>query len=126
MTTQFTTYQISGKGRGKFMGFPTINMQVPAGFELVFGIYAVWVTIDAITFKGAMHWGPIPTFDDEKASLEVFLLGLEHQELSSSDTSKIDIVVVERLRDVEKFSSVNELTQQITDDVSKVRKILQD
>jgi riboflavin kinase/FMN adenylyltransferase len=124
MTVRFTSNQISGKGRGKFMGFPTINMTVPQNFDLAYGIYAVWVTLDALKFKGAMHWGPIPTFDDASASLEVFLLGLEGQDLSNTDTSHIEVEVVERLRDIIKFSSVVELTAQMDKDVISARRIL--
>lgn len=124
MTVRFVTNQVRGKGRGKFMGYPTINMSIPAHFELEHGIYAVWVTLDSLKFKGAMHWGPIPTFDDVAPSLEVFLLGLEGQDLSNTDTSHIEVEVVSRLRDVHKFSSVIELTDQMDKDVSAVRKIL--
>lgn len=124
MTVHFITHQVKGKGRGKFMGYPTINMSVPANFELEHGIYAVWTTLDAFKFKGAMHWGPIPTFDDAHPSLEVFLLGLEGQDLSNTDTSHIEVEVVERLRDIHKFSSVVELTAQMDKDISSVRKIL--
>ena len=106
------------------MGFPTINMVVPEKFDLEHGIYAVWVTLDNLRFKGAMHWGPIPTFDDTNPSLEVFLLGLEGQDLSSTDTSRIEIDVVERLREVIKFSSVIELTTQMEKDVSNARRVL--
>lgn len=124
MTVHFVSQQITGKGRGKFMGFPTINMVVPSGFELEYGIYAVWVTLDDLRFKGAMHWGPIPTFDDPSPSLEVFLLGLEGQDLTNTDTTHVEIDVVERLREVIKFSSVVELTTQMEKDVSNVRSIL--
>lgn len=124
MTVRFVTSQIKGKGRGKFMGYPTINMLVPANFELEHGIYAVWITLESLKFKGAMHWGPIPTFDDAAPSLEVFLLGLEGKDLSNTDTTHIEVEVVERLREILKFSSVVELTAQIDKDVSAVRKIL--
>lgn len=99
-------------------------MLVPANFELEYGIYAVWVTLQSLKFKGAMHWGPIPTFDDTAPSLEVFLLGLEGQDLSNTDTACIEVDVVERLREILKFSSMVELTAQIDKDVSAVRKIL--
>ena len=99
-------------------------MSVPPNFELEHGIYAVWVTLEALRFKGAMHWGPIPTFDDAAPSLEVFLLGLEGQDLSNTDTSHIEVEVVERLRDIHKYTSVVELTMQMDKDITAVRKIL--
>lgn len=101
-------------------------MMPPEGFELETGIYAVWVSIDDIKFRGAMHWGPIPTFDDEDQSLEVFLLGLDGTDLSSTDTSRISVQIVERLRDIIKFPSIDELTRQIDSDVVYIRKVLQE
>ena len=108
------------------MGFPTINMVIPTDFDLEYGIYAVWVTLDELRFKGAMHWGPIPTFDDTNPSLEVFLLGLEGQDLSATDTSHIEVVIAQKLRDVKKFVSVVELTAQMEQDVASVRRMLQE
>ncbi len=99
-------------------------MVVPKDFELEYGVYAVWVKLDDLSFRGAMHWGPIPTFDDEHPSLEVFLLGLDGQDLSNTDTSYIEIDVVEKLRSIIKFSSVVELTMQMEKDVTDARRIL--
>ena len=99
-------------------------MAVPKGFELDFGVYAVWVTLDGLRFRGALHWGPIPTFEEEQTSLEVFLLGLEEQDLSQADTTHIEVDIVERIRDVMKFSSIPELTTQMELDVQTARKVL--
>lgn len=126
MTTHFITKQIKGHGRGKFLGFPTINLEVPEKFELDNGIYASWVTIDGTRFRGALHWGPIPTFDEKEQSLEVFLLGPGEHELASADVSKILVEPVERLRDVLKFDSIELLTRQMEKDVARVRSLLKE
>lgn len=126
MTTHFTTRQIKGKGRGKFLGFPTINMEAPVGFELADGVYAVWVTVAGTKFRGAMHWGPIPTFDDPQPSLEVFLLRLGERELSHADLSEISVEVVHKIRDVIHFPSIDELTRQMEKDVLEVRRVLKE
>lgn len=42
----FTANVIKGKGRGKELGFPTINLAVPENFNLKPGIYACWVKLD--------------------------------------------------------------------------------
>lgn len=126
MTTSFTASHIPGKGRGKFLGYPTINMAIPSGFELEDGIYAVWVTIESIRFRGAMHWGPIPTFDSADHSLEVFVLGAEDGALDRADLSVVSVQVVKKLRDVMKFPSVDALTTQMEQDVRLVRKTLQE
>ena len=126
MTTHFTTGQIKGHGRGKFLGFPTINLAVPGNFELADGIYAVWITIAGTRFRGAMHWGPIPTFDEKTKSLEVFVLGIGEHELSNADMSRIFVEPVERLRDVVKFDSVDDLTRQMEKDAAHVRSLLKE
>jgi FAD synthase len=124
MTTRFTTTHIKGKGRGKFIGYPTINLAVPAGFELDNGIYAVWVTITQTRLRGAMHWGPIPTFDEPHKSLEVYILEIGDHEMTHTDMSQITVEVVEKIREITKFPSINTLTKQIEKDVLEVRKIL--
>jgi riboflavin kinase / FMN adenylyltransferase len=124
VTTHFVTKQIKGKGRGKFLGFPTINMEVPEGFDIANGVYAAWVTIAGTRFRGALHWGPIPTFDETKKSLEVFLLGLGEHELSHADLSVVSVEIKEKIRDIIKFPSVDTLTRQMEKDVARVRKIL--
>jgi riboflavin kinase/FMN adenylyltransferase len=125
VTTHFASKQIKGKGRGKFLGYPTINMEVPSGFELDDGIYAVWVTIAGTRFRGAMHWGPIPTFDDADKSLEVFLLGIDDDALlDRADVSVISVEIVKKLRDVIRFPSIDALTAQMGKDVRQVRRIL--
>ena len=73
--------QVKGKGRGKVIGFPTINLDIPSGLSLEDGIYAAWVTIGDRRYKGALHFGPIPTFDETTKSLEVFLLDATEEEL---------------------------------------------
>lgn len=120
---KFQTRQIKGKGRGKFLGFPTINMEIPAGLRFPEGIYAVKVTISNHTYIGAMHFGPIPTFAENQKSLEVFLLDTDGRELKSLDTNSIQIMLIKHIRDVQTFSSSKALTAQMQLDVEEVRKI---
>ena len=126
MTTHFIAKHIQGKGRGKFLGYPTINLAIPSDFELDDGIYAVWVTIETTRFRGAMHWGPIPTFDSPEHSLEIFVLGAEDGVLDHADLSFVSVEIVKKLRDVIKFPSVDTLTIQMEKDVRLVRKLLQE
>ena len=124
MTTRFTTKQIKGKGRGKFLGYPTINLEVPAGFDLSEGIYAAWVTIDDTRFRGALHWGPIPTFEETTPSLEIYVLGVGDHDLAHADLTAVTIEPVARLRNIGRFATIAALTRQIELDVIAVRKNL--
>lgn len=121
---KFTTHQISGHGRGKLLGFPTINMEIPAGLDFAEGIYAVWVTIANKIFKGALHYGPVPVFGQKNKSLEVFLLDAQNERIG--DTSVMEITIVKRLRDIRSFPDSIALVAQITQDVAEARAALEE
>ncbi len=118
----FSTRQIPGHGRGKFLGFPTINMTIPSSLDMETGIYAVWVSISGKTFAGALHYGPVPVFGQDEHTLEVFLLDTTGNDIE--DTSKIEITPVKRLRDVRNFGTQDALVVQIRKDVEDVRRAL--
>lgn len=120
---KFKSIQIKGKGRGKKIGIPTINLKIPKNFNLAFGIYAVWVTIRDKPFKGALHFGPIPQFNQTTNSLEVMLVDVSG-EVPESSNSSIEVVVVKKIRDIKKFKNVVELVDQTNGDVVKAREFL--
>jgi riboflavin kinase/FMN adenylyltransferase len=111
-------------GRGKEVGFPTINMQVPEGFAMEPGVYASWVTIDNKVYKGALHYGPIPTFGDMNNSLEVHLIDISEESVPDSEGKLIEVDIVERIRDVKKFFEVGDLNEAIARDIEKIKIIL--
>ena len=113
--------QIKGKGRGKLLGYPTINLEIPAGLNLAEGIWAGWVGIAGKRYKGAIHYGPIPTFAEKAKSLEVFLLDASGDELAGAENETIELTVVERLRDIMKFENSQALIAQIACDVQDVK-----
>ena len=106
------------------MGYPTVNLVIPDDLVLEDGVYAAWVEIDSRTYKGALHYGPIPTFNQKDHTLEVHLLDVTDE--SFPDTTHEDIVVdiVEFLRAIERFATTDELVEQIARDVEKTRSIL--
>ncbi len=117
MIDQFISHQVKGHGRGKTLGFPTINLKIPANFKLQAGIYAAWVTINDRKFKGALHFGPIPTFGEKKMSLEVFLIDVA--DIPLDITGFIEVETVKKIRDVKKFLSPQALTNQMKKDVAE-------
>ena len=118
-----TRYEVlvkSGAGRGKRIGFPTLNFEVPENFEHAHGIYCGWVYIGEKKYRAVFHFGPIPTFHESKPTLEAFVLDVEIRE----EVERAGFQFVKRLRDVENFTSAGDLTIEIREDVKKAREIL--
>lgn len=118
------SHKVKGKGRGKQMGFPTINLEIPEDFVARDGIYATYITVNGRMYQGAMHYGPVPTFEQDKKSLEVFLLDTD--DIANEDIVGKDIKVdfVQYVRPVMKFDNVQTLLSQIALDVKTIRGML--
>lgn len=119
-------YHIPGKSRGRSLGFPTINLATDDLdlHDLVDGIYAVWVTIGDKTYRGAMHYGPVPTFGESSKSLEIYLLDSNDASIGDLDRIPIQVTVVKRIRDILSFPDASGLVEQIAQDVKDVRSLL--
>jgi len=120
---KFISTQIKGKGRGKPMGFPTINLKIPVNFKLKDGIYAAKVNLENKMFKSALHYGPVPTFNEKEKSLEIFLLGVNINEIENLDKKNIEVEISKYLRPVIKFDLKEELIKQIKEDVKKIQEL---
>lgn len=138
---KFKSRQTPGKGRGKLLGFPTINLEIPlrrlpdrndneeysndsgTGFDLKEGIYAALVTIDGKKYKGALHFGPIPVFDEKEKSLEVFLIDADRDFLMDV-SEKIEVEIKDYIREIRNFPNTKDLVKQIKEDVKKINGLL--
>lgn len=118
---KFRSTQIKGKGRGKLLGFPTINLQIPADFSLEDGIYAVKVFADNKEFTGALHYGPIPVFKENEKTLEVFLIDTKENNIPK--TLDFEIETFKFLRQIRNFSNEQELAKQIGKDVDEILQL---
>ncbi|MEK7495115.1 MAG: riboflavin kinase [Patescibacteria group bacterium] len=123
---KFESTHITGKGRGKPMGFPTINLKILENFELKNGIYAAKVIIEDKVFQGALHYGPVPTFGDLQKSLEIYLIEITNEDLINHGLEKLDgkiikIEIIKFLRDIIKFKLVEDLVRQIETDVKEIK-----
>ena len=116
----FTAHVVSGRGRGRDIGAPTINLElgdVPPSLEE--GIYACVVDIGGVGREAAMHFGPRPVFQDTK-TCEVHVI----------DGAPVDVPpellveVIACLRDVRDFPSTEALMEQIAQDIADARAIL--
>jgi riboflavin kinase / FMN adenylyltransferase len=115
-----TASVIPGAGRGKQMGVPTLNVDLSAvPLELEEGIYAAWISIDNVQYMGAVHYGPRPVFNDTRA-FEVHVID---QSIESHPVEAL-ITLVQYLREIRDYPSLDELTDQINEDIQQCRVIL--
>jgi riboflavin kinase/FMN adenylyltransferase len=105
---------VRGEGRGRTLGFPTINVEVPDRRKLLppNGVYAVWVEWDGGRSGAMMHMGPRPTFGDTRPTLEAHLFA----EAPDLYGRSVKITWLRRLRDVQAFPSPDALRTQLAAD----------
>lgn len=109
---------IKGDGRGRTIGFPTINLK--SDFPLIpkRGVYISMVEIDGKKFSAVTNIGYNPTFDGQGLTIETYILDFS-QDLYGRE---IALYFLNRIRDEVKFSSVDELKGRIWKDVETARE----
>ena len=115
----YTTEVVSGLGRGKTIGFPTLNLVIPKDFNHKFGVYAARVWIDGKAVPAALHYGPVPTYKNSKPSLEVYLLAF----VQDKEFKTVDFEISQYLRDIKEFHNEKDLSAQIEKDVAKIKAL---
>lgn len=119
-------YQIRGKilaGRnrgGRLLGFPTANIHIVDELCPKTGVYAVTVECRDGHFKGVANIGYSPTFDDHIFTIEVHMLDFNNDLYDQT----IRVNFIKRIRDEQKFSNIEELSNQIQNDIFTGREIL--
>ena len=111
---------IKGDQRGSQIGFPTANMNVDNNIQIPKnGVYKVNVYLNEILYEGIMNIGHKPTVsEDTRLSLEVHIFDF------NDDIYDADLTVYfnKFIRDEIKFSSIDELIQQISKDIEEINK----
>jgi riboflavin kinase/FMN adenylyltransferase len=111
---------IHGQGRGNRLGYPTANIGQIDTLLPGEGIYAGRAWIDGMVYATAMSLGGNPTFDESEQKVEAFLLDYDGDLYGRP----IEIDFLARLRDIERFDSVEQLIDQIRLDVEETRRFV--
>ncbi len=107
-----------GEKLGRELGFPTANIHLHRHASAVQGIFVVEVFgLDREPVPGVASVGTRPTVNETKALLEVYLLDFDEDIYGRH----IQVSFLKKLRDEEKFDSLEELTQQIQKDVEQAQ-----
>lgn len=113
---------VPGAGRGRTIGYRTVNLELPDDRKLLppDGVYAVRVEWGRGTSGGMMHQGPRPTFGDARRSLEVHLFDGAPELYGHM----VKLRWVARLRDVQTFPSPEALKRQLDKDFAAAHTAL--
>jgi riboflavin kinase/FMN adenylyltransferase len=104
---------VEGDRRGTQIGFPTANiLSNPETIIPGNGVYSGYAVIDGKKFPSMINIGVKPTFGENSLSIESHLLGFS----GNIYGKEIEQTFVEKLRNEKRFSSVNELIEQLKQD----------
>ena len=110
-----------GNGTGHKIGFPTVNMSLPEERAVIAnGVYKTAVEIDGTLYAAITNVGVCPTFDVRDVHLETYILDFD-KDLYERE---ITVYFMDYLREERKFSSPNELVEQIAKDKEKAKGVL--
>lgn len=114
---------VHGDGRGRHIGLPTANIAIwPEKMLPQTGIYATWSKIGERFVPGVVNIGSRPTFYAQpvEETIEVHLLDFDEDIYGQT----LRLFFVKRIRDEEKFDSVEALMEQIRMDIAISREVL--
>jgi riboflavin kinase / FMN adenylyltransferase len=119
---------VRGHQRGRALGFPTANAEHPPFTAIpADGIYAGWLATleadgtEAERWPAAISVGTNPTFDGEYRSVEAYALDRDDLDLYGMHVA---VEFAARLRGMVRFSSAEELIEQMKQDVAAARELV--
>ncbi len=100
---------IKGKNKSKKLGFPTANIEMEENLES--GVYSGMIMIGQKEYKCAIFKSPkVNLLEAHILYFSGYLYGQE-----------IEVEILEKIREVEKFSSDDELKRQIEKDIDTIK-----
>lgn len=114
-----------GDKRGRTIGFPTANLKIEDTTKLIpgNGVYAVKVNHNGNSYKGMMNVGVKPTLGENKGiSIEVNIFDFEGELYDEN----LKIELMDWIRDEKKFTSLEDLKQQLGEDRVKSLELMEE
>lgn len=114
---------VHGKGLGTRLGFPTANISLSDPDKLLpkDGVYAVQTEISGILYRAVMNIGTNPTVQDKeepRTYIEVHVIDFE----GNLYNQLMRVEILHRLRDEQRFESLDALRRQIETDILICKK----
>jgi len=112
---------VAGTGRGKTLGFPTANLDVPPEQALPEdGVYATLTETDGKKFASVTNVGANPTFEGGRRTVETHILDYTGNLYDRT----IRLYFIERIRGEKKFATPEALGAQIKTDILRRKRII--
>lgn len=111
---------VHGNHIGHTLGFPTVNVRIPdTKPQIRFGVYASKVIIDGKTYNAITNIGIKPTITEQTKSVvsETYIFDFNMDIYDK----EIRIELYKKIRDEKKFSSITELCDIISQNVSDAK-----
>jgi riboflavin kinase/FMN adenylyltransferase len=116
---------IKGDQRGRLLGFPTANLSTPSEVFPKPGVYATYTRVRDDIYKSVTNVGYNPTFlnngKDKPLKIETHILNFNKDIYGE----EIEVYFEQFIRAEIKFSGIEELKKQITDDISTTLDFLE-
>lgn len=113
---------VRGAQLGRKLGYPTANLRLGSRVAPVGGVFAVMVHgVCAQPMPGVASLGTRPTIDGREVLLEAHLFDFDGDLYGK----RIEVEFVKKLRDEEKFDSLDAMVKQIDLDARAARKFLE-
>jgi riboflavin kinase/FMN adenylyltransferase len=109
-----------GAGRGKELGFPTLNLELSPGQDVRHGIYAMRVDHDGVRHRAAGYVGTRPTFGADEPVLEAYLLDFA----GDLYDREVEAEFIDFIRPDQTFATPAALAAKMTEDCARARAVL--
>jgi len=118
----FGIFSTPGRGRGYGQKYtvPTINLSRYDEMIPRNGVYITRTTVNGETFDSVTNVGVRPTFGPDSFAIESHLLNFHPITLTAQ--TEVELCFLKRLRDEQKFPSVEALREQIGRDVGRAKR----
>ena len=113
---------VHGNGIGKKINFPTANIEIKETYKIIpkNGVYLVKTKLNSNIYFGMMNIGVRPTIGGINKSLEIHFFNFKDNIYDKT----ISIEIINKIRDEEKFSSIDNLKIQLKKDEQFCLKLI--
>lgn len=110
---------VKGRSIGRKLGFPTANINPHHEAIPPSGVYAVDVRLNRKLYTGILNIGTRPTFSrDIEPTIELHIFNFK-KNIYAQD---VEIIFKKKIRDEERFSSIEALRRQIQKDILRAKQ----